>query len=522
MAESGRSSTVNPPGVDAGLIGQGVSSDPRLSGAIQISRAPAEKSVASQQQGSSERLQSGGFWKQWGKGVGAGLLHIVKGALNIPIKAVTYAASAARIQWSANTGFKAAGKALGCFVAGAVLGALSGAAEVLGGVAQTASSLVPVAALKDAFGRSVRDAVAAENAIREQLGQAVEGGLISQTVKGSELNVLDAMVEYAARTDNPISKDKLAMYINVGERLARALNDDATASQEGFPKTMTVDGVKVTANETAITAISWFLASQTVKEHGIDNGTFQSGAYVFQDNRDGNFAEFMKSGMSARGHSHCKAFGGEKPKGFGLEAGRRELPGKGGALLMVPLPQVGDQPRTCFMKFEETGVPNPFSSKAQSSVEKGNTGGVEARTQALTAGLHHLQNYVEAAIKPTNSKLDKCTKGSLGPATRQYLAGLDELAVALAASDSLEAKEQVSQLNAGIKAGKVGFALMVRQYEALVEGLKGKGSAAQDAALDRIGEAVDALRSSVSAYQSGDPRVEAGRMAAEIRLGSLG
>jgi hypothetical protein len=64
------------------------------------------------------------------------------------------------------------------------------------------------------------------------------------------------------------------------------------------------------------------LCSQTVEGRGVDNGTFQSGAYVFHGTRDGSFAEFMESGMSGRGHSHCKAFGDEKPKGLGLEAER--------------------------------------------------------------------------------------------------------------------------------------------------------------------------------------------------------
>ncbi|MFC4158892.1 hypothetical protein [Chitinimonas lacunae] len=312
------------------------------------------------------------------------------------------------------------------------LAILSGAVGLctLIGTAIVTPLALPVAALRDAFSSRWGDLKVAREqaqALRDNLGAPPpQGGVLRQhiTFKSPdgprEASVSDLMNVYRARLGSPVSQAEMHTYINMGEKLVKALQSQPDYT--GGP--IEVDGHMVSPNLDTTRAISWYLQAKALADNAspeVEPAFLNRGSMVMDD--PGNkLYNFMNSAPNTYGRAstHFNERSSSPQAGLfnaglagmvagvasgqgaqrGMEDFDNRMPSGKGCLVFDKINSIqqGGTPRL-FMKWESVGMPTVLGRGTHADAESGWTDKVLNRAAANFRCLGHANNFFHSLIE---------------------------------------------------------------------------------------------------------------------------
>lgn len=258
----------------------------------------------------------------------------------------------------------------------------------------------------------------------QPLAEAMAGGILDRPFAGAgsasgKISVGAMMEDYRTRLDSPVSASDMKAYINQGERILAALEDQPYSGGEltvldnqGQPQTIQ-PGLEATR------AVSWFLQAKAMQDnagHGADPALIKRGSMVAAD-PDGKLFKFLNAAPTAYGRasSHFNERSASASANFsnagvggqlagkgqtahrGIEDYDNRMPSDRGCLVFDKM-RGQDGQAQIYLKWEPVGMPDVLSGRATEAGE-GKARAVVNRADAYLRSVGHCFNFAHTLLE---------------------------------------------------------------------------------------------------------------------------
>jgi hypothetical protein len=274
-----------------------------------------------------------------------------------------------------------------------------------------------ISGIKDITSGNLERARKNAQELRDTLGRPMKHNILSQTIPTKNfgnVKVLQVMEQYRRDMGEPVTREQMVRYINMGERIVQAITQGKF--KDGKLELM-VDGKKMTvkSNLDVTRAISWYLNAKGVMDNAaadLDPIVIKGGSMVLKDpeNRLYKFlnsapntynrvsSHFMERSSSPKAKKGFFGFFGgmfkKQPSQRGIEDFSNKMPSGKGCLLFDKMTGK-DGALQIFLKWESVGTPTVYGPSVHGDEEDGTAKQIWNKYTSFDRCLQHARNFLK-------------------------------------------------------------------------------------------------------------------------------